>query len=116
MSHSQFDPPYPVPSGTEGVIGGEFEITGLLETDEDRILDDATITIFVWILQTQTQSFATGKNVLHGAGLKDWRCPVTIESGDFQQGSAIGIATTVEQYSDPVEYYTYNWSQKLKFQ
>jgi hypothetical protein len=29
---------------------------------------------------------------------------VTIESGGFQPGSALGIATIAEQYSDPDEH------------
>ena len=64
MSHSQFDNQYPVPPGPAGAQigpGGVFDVTGPLETDEDRIRDEATISIFVQILQTQTQTVATGK-------------------------------------------------------
>ena len=122
MSHSQFDPEYLLATIQATIQASEAEpgksqvtITGPLETDEDRIRDDATISIFVEILQTQTQTVASGSNVMHGAGLTRWECPVTIQSGDFQLGSALGIATTVEQYSDPEEHYTYHWTQKVKF-
>jgi hypothetical protein len=119
MSFSQFDPQYPKPvnaGGAQIAPGGGFLVTGPLSTDEDRIRDEATITIVVRIIQTQTQTVAIGKNVFSGVGLTRWSCPVTIQSGGFQAGFAIGIATTVETYSEPDEHYTYTWSQKFKYQ
>ena len=116
MSHSQFDTPIDVPidpGGGQLGVNEVFEVTGPLVTDDDREGDNATISIFVQILQTQTQTVASGSNVMHGAGLTRWECPLTIQSGDFQLGSALGIATTVEQYSDPDEQYIWTWTQKL---
>lgn len=122
MSHSQFDPEYSLATILATIQASEAEpgksqvtITGPLETDEDRIRDEATISIFVQILQTQTQTEANGTNVIHGVGLKRWECPVTIQSGGFRPGPALGIATTVEQYSKPKEHYSWTWSQKFKF-
>ena len=114
MSFSQFDPSYPVP---EGILapGVSFTITGPFSIDPDRKDDLATISILVQILQTPTQTVATGSNVIQGVGLTRWSCPVTIQSGGFQPSSAKGIATVVEQYSDPDESYTWTFSQKLKF-
>jgi hypothetical protein len=113
MSLLQFDTPIPVPIGGPGDV---FTITGPLSPDPDRIDDNATITIFVQIRQTQTQTVAAGHTVIQGVGLTRWECPITIQTGGFQPGSAIIIATIVEQYSNPDEYYTYTWTQKVTFQ
>jgi hypothetical protein len=122
MSHSQFDTPVSLETILATIQASEAEpgksqvtIEGPLSTDPDRTADIATISIFVQILQTQSQTFAIGNNVIQGKELTRWSCPVTIQSGGFQVGSAMGIATTVEQYSNPAEHYVYNWTQKLTF-
>ena len=114
MSHSQFDTPIPMESIQETPPG--LIVTGPLSTDPDRIRDNATISILVQITQTQTHTVASGHNVIQGVGLMRWSCPVTLQSGGFRPGLALGIATTVEQYSDPDEQYIWTWTQKLKFQ
>jgi hypothetical protein len=112
MSFSQFDTPITL---ARALIGSILNVTGPLKTDPDRIGDIATIKIFVQIQQTQTQTVAAGHTVIKGVGLKSWSCPITIQSGGFQPGSALASATTVEQYSNTDEYYPYTWTQKVTF-